>query len=97
MHIYPKQVDSQLCQQDHIYQWRIQDFPLGGRRPPTHTLFSKNICENKRNGSCWGGAHASGTPPGSSNVYEQCRTEVIMNNSVLKLFSDGLDSTRYKI
>ena len=26
----------------------------GGRRPPTHTLFSKNVCENERNGSCWG-------------------------------------------
>ena len=36
-------------------QWWIQDFPLGGRRPVggsqplTHTLFGKNVCENKRN------------------------------------------------
>ena len=47
-------------------QWRIQDFPLGGRRPVggghrplTHTLFGKNVCENERNGSSWGG----GVPP----------------------------------
>ena len=36
-------------------QWRIQDFPLGGadplggRQPPTHTLFGENVCENERN------------------------------------------------
>ena len=32
-------------------------FPVGGggRRPPTGTLFDKNICENERNLSCWGG------------------------------------------
>ena len=36
-------------------QWRIQDFPLGGadplggHQPPMHTLFGKNVCENKRN------------------------------------------------
>ena len=44
-------------------QWRIQDFPLGGggRRPVggghgplRRTLLDENICENKRNGSCWG-------------------------------------------
>ena len=23
--------------------------PVGGHQPPTHTLFSKNICENERN------------------------------------------------
>ena len=36
-------------------------FPVGGRQPPTHTLFGKNICENKRIGSCWGGV--PGVPP----------------------------------
>ena len=35
-------------------QWRIQDFPLWGRRPPMHTLFGKNVCENKRNGPVGG-------------------------------------------
>ena len=41
-------------------QWRIQDFPLGGHRaigghqPLMHALFGKNVCENKRIGSCWG-------------------------------------------
>ena len=55
-------------------QWRIQDFPLAGRRPvggghqpPTCTLFGKNVCKNKRNGSCWGGGHAGSAPPGSAN------------------------------
>ena len=46
----------------YSWQWRIQDFPLGGRRPvgggggggggrqpPMHTLFGKNVCENERN------------------------------------------------
>ena len=38
--------------------------PLGGgRRPPTHTLFGKNECENKRNGSCWGGGGAPAASP----------------------------------
>ena len=38
-------------------QWRIQDFPKGGRGPvrgrgpPTRVLFSENVCENKRIGS----------------------------------------------
>ena len=38
-------------------QWQIQDFPLGGCQPPMHTLFGENVCENERNGSCWGGMH----------------------------------------
>ena len=54
---------------NHI-QLQIQDFPLGGgcraigggHRPPTHVLFSKNVCENERIGSHWGGAHTSGAP-----------------------------------
>ena len=44
-------------------QWQIQDFPLGGHQPLTHTLFGKNVCENERNGSCWGVARAGSTPP----------------------------------
>ena len=28
---------------------------LGGCQPLMCTLFGKNICENERNGSCWGG------------------------------------------
>ena len=45
--------------------------PLGGGcQPLMHTLFSKNVCENERNGSCWGGAPAAPTP-GSANGYRQ--------------------------
>ena len=40
-------------------------FPIGGAptcwgvcRPPMRTLFSENVCENERNGSCWGGGGA---------------------------------------
>ena len=52
-------------------QWRIQDFPLGGcqpiggHQPLTCTLFGKNVCENERNGSCWGCTLAAS--PGSAN------------------------------
>ena len=35
--------------------------PVGGRQPPMHMLFSENVCENERIGSCWGGAPAA--PP----------------------------------
>ena len=40
-----------------IQGW-IQDFPFGGRgrQPPTWVLFSGNVCENERIGSCWKGA-----------------------------------------
>ena len=42
--------------------------PLGGHQPPTHTLFGENVCENKRNGSCWGGGGMHRQhPPGSAN------------------------------
>ena len=38
--------------------------PLGGHQPPTHTLFGKNVCENERNWSCWGGGgHTLVVPP----------------------------------
>ena len=40
---------------DCEYQWRIQDFRLGGCQPLMCTLFGENVCENERNGSCWGG------------------------------------------
>ena len=43
-------------------------FPVGGgHRHPTRTLFGENVCENERNGSCWGGGHAPAAPPGSAN------------------------------
>ena len=35
-----------------------------GGRPPMRTLFGKNMCENERNGSCWGGGGAcAGSAP----------------------------------
>ena len=48
-----------------VEQWRIQDFPLGGggHQPPMRTLFSENVCENERNGSCWGGRAPAAPPP----------------------------------
>ena len=30
--------------------------PLGGSRPPMRVLFGKNVYENEKIGSCWGGA-----------------------------------------
>ena len=42
-------------------QWRIQDCPLRGRRPPTQALFGENVCKNERIGSRWG-ACTSGAP-----------------------------------
>ena len=49
-------------------QWWIQDFPLGGRRvigghqPLMWVLFGKNVCENERIGSPWGGTHRQRPP-----------------------------------
>ena len=41
----------------------------GGRGPPTWTLFSENVCENKRIGSHRGGGACAGhAPPRSANV-----------------------------
>ena len=39
---------------------------LGGCQPPMWVLFGKNICENERIGSRWGGAPA--VSPGSTNA-----------------------------
>ena len=39
---------------------RIQDFPLGGRRPTTWMIFGGNMCENKRIGSRGGGGRGEG-------------------------------------
>ena len=39
--------------------------PIGGSGPPTQALFTKNVCENERIGSCRG--HVPGTPPRSAN------------------------------
>ena len=61
-------------------QWRIQDFPSGGRRavggcrPLMWALFGKNVCKNERIGSCWwwcwwgGGGRTPASPPGSANA-----------------------------
>ena len=40
--------------------------PLGGHQPLTCTLLGQNVCENERNGSCWG-RHVPAAPPGSAN------------------------------
>ena len=37
--------------------------PLGGCQPLTWALFGKNVCENKRIGSCWGGEACAGGAP----------------------------------
>ena len=42
------------------WQWRIQDFLLGGCRPLTRTFWWKHMWK-QRTGSCWG-VHAGGTP-----------------------------------
>ena len=46
-------------------------FPIGEgggwRRPPMWALFSENVCENERIGSCWGGAPAA-SPLGSATA-----------------------------
>ena len=49
-------------------------FPVGGapsrwwrgRQPLTWVLFGKNVCENERIGSCWGG-YVLAAPPRSAN------------------------------
>ena len=57
-------------------QWRIQDFPLGGvnplggRRPSTRTLFGENVCENERNGSCWGRAGGAPLDPPMNDIIK---------------------------
>ena len=80
-------------------QLRIQDFlfeerrAIGGgeHRPPTQVLFGENVCENKRIGSCWGGAPAA--PPGSANdlgsKYTMHRAwKVSLNGRMLRLKDD---------
>ena len=45
-------------------------FPVGGgegRQPLTLALFGKNVCENERIGSCWGGGRRR-RPLGSANA-----------------------------
>ena len=34
----------------------------GGHQPLMHTLFGENVCENERNGSCWGGCMLAAPP-----------------------------------
>ena len=45
-----------------ISRWGVAD-PLGGCQPLMCTLFSKNVCKNERNGSCWGGGMCRRCPP----------------------------------
>ena len=70
-------------------QWQIHDFLLGGGGadplgggPPMCTLFGKNVCKNKRNGSCWG-ARAGGAPPGSA--YEVTKSNLAAVNIIFYL------------
>ena len=57
-----------------IYQWRIQDFPLGGgapthwggRQPSMRTLFGENIGRKQKKLILLGG-RAPRRPPGSAN------------------------------
>ena len=37
-------------------------FPVGERRPAMRALFGKNVCENKRIGSHWGGCTPAAPP-----------------------------------
>ena len=54
--------------------------PVGGRQPPTRTLFSENICENERNGSRWGGGGRWQRPPGSANEELTKKVEIYHKN-----------------
>ena len=72
-------------------QWRIQDFPEGGRGPPTWVLFGKNVCENERIWSCGGGGgRAPGTPPPrSANAIQHCASSNL-NFSVFHGYSHSV-------
>ena len=53
-----------LCWTNHVQQWRIQDFPLGGGVDPLGggalTFDGENVCKNERFGSR--GERVLGTP-----------------------------------
>ena len=67
-------------------QWRIQDFPLcecqphwGGPQPPTQTHFwKKNMCQNKRIGSCRGGGGV-GTPGSTNGIQNNADERLSMS------------------
>ena len=69
--------------------------PVGGRQPPTRTLFDENVCENERNGSCWG-ARTGGAPldpPMRANVNLFCHGdnwEFLFSLAVLSCFHTGM-------
>ena len=65
-------VVSSISGGSRISRWGGGADPLGRCQPPMHTLFGKNVCENERNLSCWGGGHMPVAPPGSANVYDVC-------------------------
>ena len=45
------------------FQWRIQDFPLGGGANSQGSYVSKNLyVKIKESGPLWGGARAGGAP-----------------------------------
>ena len=70
-----------------IYGESVADpgFPLGGgRQPPTRTLFSENVCENKRNRSCCGG-HVPAAPLDPPMRILVLRTQVDTHNSQLQI------------
>ena len=55
---------------DKVAQWRIQDFPWGGRGPrrrgcglPRWLRFENFVCQNERIGTLGGGGRAPGVPP----------------------------------
>ena len=52
---------NQVKPSSHVNSLTVADpgFPVEGHRPPTQALFSENICENERIGSCWEGGAPS--------------------------------------
>ena len=80
-------------------QWRIQDFPLGGRgcpavggfcQPLTRVLFGENVCENERIGSHWGvcATGAPGSADGSLFFKSFCWIDVHYVGPIVPSVSD---------
>ena len=63
-------------------------FPVGGRRPLTRTLFGENVCENERNGSCWGGGGAGGDPwIRQCNVHSSVSLRILNQDVLCKRYT----------
>ena len=63
-----------------ISHWGGAEPLRGVPSPPMWALFSKNVCENERIGSCWG---APATPPRSANAMQwisKYKSVVALNN-----------------